>query len=427
MTTTIPRTRWVAFRPLRHRNFTLVFSAAAISNVGTWMETVAVGSLVADRTGQAGWTALVAAATFLPMGLMGPIGGALADRVDRRWFIFGTTMSQTVFAAALTVLSATGHASPGAIAAVVFCAGAMAGLSLAAYQAMLPDLVPREDLLGAVSLGQAQYNLGRIIGPALAGIAIYLGSYTTAFLINTISFAAMLVALVALRLPPTPRDQSGNSLWSSIREGASAARGEPGVATAILMISCVALTVAPFIALVPAMAEVRYDGDSSLTAIFVAAQGAGAVVGSLLLAGFAERYGRHRLLMGGLLVFPGVMLCYAAAPSPVWATIALVAVGGTYVSVLSGLGTVIQLRAPAQLRARMMSLYFLALGVLYPTGAAIQGPIADRIGLGQVTAAGALVLLVVVVFMRIRRPERLDSLDDLDRYPDPARVPAPSE
>src|SRR5688572_13203741 len=130
---------WAAFRPLRHRNFALVWTAALVSNVGTWMETVAVGDLVADRTGEAGWTALVAAAAFLPLGLLGPIGGAIADRVDRRRFMLVTTLIQAACAATLTVLSATGHASPGVVTGVVFVAGCVVGLGFPAYSAMMPD------------------------------------------------------------------------------------------------------------------------------------------------------------------------------------------------------------------------------------------------------------------------------------------------
>jgi MFS family permease len=219
-------------RPFRHRAYLIVWSGAFVSNVGTWMETVAVGDLVASRTGEAGWTALVTAAGFLPMGLMGPIGGAIADRVDRRRFFFVTTLLQSACATTLTLLAAAGAASPGVVAVVVFVAGSVAGIGFPAYQAMLPDLVPTDDLLGAVSLGQAQFNLGRVVGPALAGIAISLGSYTTAFAINTVSFGAMLIALSALRVPPLAHlgDDDGNdgdpggdrsdSVWGRIRTGA---------------------------------------------------------------------------------------------------------------------------------------------------------------------------------------------------------------
>lgn len=411
--------RWAALQPLRHRNFALVWSAALISNVGTWMETVAVGDLVASRTGEAGWTALVAAAAFLPMGLLGPIGGAIADRLDRRRFVFVTTLLQMLCAAALTMLSLTGNASPAAVTAVVFAAGCVAGVGFPAYAAMMPDLVPRDVLLGAVSLSQAQFNLGRVVGPALAGIAIALGSYTWAFAINTISFAAMLAALSALHLPHMPAHDSGGSIRRRIRDGARAARQDPGVNAAILVISVVAVTASPFIALLPAMARVRYDGGSGLTSAFVTSQGIGAVAGALMVPALAQRLGRHRLLMLGLVALPCALILYGLAPTPLLAAVALVLVGATYICVFAGVGTVVQLRAPAHLRARIVSLYFLALGVLYPVGAIAQGPIADRVGLGTVTVGAAVALLAIVLLLKALSPERLRALDDIDAYPSP--------
>jgi len=404
--------RGTALAPLRNRNFALVFAAALISNVGTWMETVAVGDLVANRTGQASWTALVAAAGFLPMGLLGPIGGAVADRLDRRRLVVAMTALQMAFAAGLTLLAATGHASPPAVALMVFGAGCVAGLGFPAYSAMLPDLVPADELLAAVSLTQAQWNLGRVIGPALAGVAIALGSYTAAFAINTISFAAMLVALRALRLAERAPSTDHTSLWSRIRVGARAAGAEPGVRSAIVLISVVALTASPFIALIPAMARVRFDGDSNLTSQFVTAQGVGAVAGAFLLPVLAARFGRVRVLVGSFVALPVALVLYGLAPTVVLATLALVGVGATYMFVFSGIGTVVQLRAPAELRARVLSFYFLALGVLYPVGATLQGPIADHLGLGTVTALSGVTLFGVVAVLRLLRPAALATLAD---------------
>lgn len=433
VTTTTPdeaevaaRPRWVALRPLRHRGFALVWTAALVSNVGTWMETVAVGDLVAGDTGEAGWTALVAAAGFLPMGLMGPLGGAIADRVERRRFVFVTTLLHMLCAATLTTLAATGSASPAAVAVVVLVAGCVAGIGFPAYLAMMPDLVPREDLLGAVALGQAQYNLGRVVGPALAGIVIALGSYTWAFALNTLSFAALLAALSALRVPHLLADDGDRSIWDRMRDGARATRREPGVRSAVLLISIVALTASPFIALIPAMARVRHDGGSELTSVLVTAQGIGAVAGALIVPSLAQRVGRHRLLMVGLVVLPAALVVYGLAPTPLTATLALAGVGAAYINVFSGIGAVVQLRAPAHLRARVTSLYFLFLGTLYPVGSMVQGPIADRVGLGQVTVGGALAMLACVVAVRALRPERLRALDDLDAYPSPLAAPVTS-
>jgi MFS family permease len=303
---------------------------------------------------------------------------------------------------------------------VVLVAGSVAGIGFPAYQAMLPDLVPTEDLLAANSLSQAQFNLGRVIGPALAGLAIAFGSYTTAFALNTVSFGAMLAALVALHLPHRLRPTEDGSIWSRIRSGARASRDEPGVRAAIVFIAVVALTASPFIALLPAMARVRHAGGPALTSIFVTAQGIGAVAGALALPVLAERFGRHRLLLAGFPAVSAALVLYGLAPAPLWAALALAGVGATYISVLSGLGTVVQLRAPAHVRARALSFFFLALGTLCPLGAIVQGPIADRIGLGAVTAVAAIVLLLIVALVRVLRPLWLRALDDLDAYPGPA-------
>jgi MFS family permease len=390
--------------PLRHRNYALVWWAGMVSNVGTWMETVAVGDLVARDTGEAGWTALVAAAGFLPMGLLGPVGGALADRLDRRRMLLAMTATQMAAAVVLTVLAATGNVTPVVLALVVFVAGCVAGLGFPAYSAMLPDLVPPSQLLAGVSLSQAQWNLGRVVGPALAGVAIGFGSYTAAFAVNALSFGVMLVALRALRLPARTRVVDGASLAKRIRVGAAAAWAEPGVRGAIVAVSILALTASPFIALIPAMARVRFDGDPSLTARFVTAQGVGAVAGALLLPALASRFGRFRMLGASFLLLPAALVLYGASPTTGVATAALVLVGAAYLLAFSGLGTVVQLRAPAELRARVLSIYFLALGTLYPIGAAIQGPIADQVGIGQLTMASGCALLVSATVLAVARP-----------------------
>ena len=191
-----------SLRPLRRREFALVWAAALVSNVGSWLQTVAVGVLVTALTGQARWTGLVAAAAFVPIGVLSPVGGAIADRVDRRRMLLGTTIGETVFASLLAALVTTGHATPLGVTVLVLGGGCMTALGFPAYQAILPDLVDREDLLGASSLSMVQYNLGRVVGPALAGVVLVVGSYTWAFALKALSCAAVLVALLAVRLPP---------------------------------------------------------------------------------------------------------------------------------------------------------------------------------------------------------------------------------
>ena len=404
--------RVTSLRPFAQRDFTLVWVAALVSNVGSWMQTVAVGVLITDLTGRAGWTGLVAAAAFLPIGLLSPVGGAIADRVDRRRLLLGTAVVEAGFAAALAVVVASGLTSAALVTLLVLGGGCMMALGLPAFQAILPDLVPREDLLAASSLGLAGYNLGRVVGPALAGLVLAAGSFTWAFVINAASFGAVVLALLIVRIPDLPPSDEQGGIWGRIVTGARAALAEPGCRLSIATIAVTALFLSPFIALVPAIAIKLFDSGETGTSVLITAQGAGAVAGAILLAPAARRWGRRRLLVGNLIVLPLLLAAYGASPNLAVATVAILAVGMAYVGVLSGLGTVVQLRAPATLRARILSLYMVALGVVYPLGAVLQGFLGDRIGLRTVTAGTAALFLALVLVVLARRPALAAGFDD---------------
>ena len=407
-----PKARLASLEPLRYRDYSLIWFAALVSSLGTWLQTVAVGVLIVDLTGQAGWTGLVAAAAFLPIGLLSPVGGAMADRGDRRRWLILTTVGEVVFATALAVLTGTGNINALLLTALVLGGGCMAALGLPAFQAILPDLVPREQLLAATSLGMIQYNLGRVVGPALAGVVLAFGSYTWAFALNAVSFGSVLVAVLAVRLPkPTPSDEEGG-LWTRIRAGARAGMAEPGCRLAILSMSVIAFLLSPFIALVPAVALKLFDSAETGTAVLITGQGVGSVTGALALASLAARHGRRRILVVSLFALPVMLIAYALAPNLAAGAVAIVLVGATYLGVLSGLGTVVQLRAPAKVRARVLSLYMVALGVIYPIGAVVQGFVGDRIGMRTVTAGTAVLFLAIVIALRLFRPGLATALDD---------------
>lgn len=404
-----------SFAPLRNRNFALLWGSSLVSNIGTWMQTVAVGALVTERTGQARWTALVAVAAFLPIGLLAPVGGAVADRTDRRrWLLLGSLM-ETALAAGLTALSATGRASPGLVTLVVFAGGCMAALFYPVQQSLVPDLVGQENVLAASSLSMAQYNLGRVVGPALAAVVIALGSFTLAFAVNAASFLAVTVAVVVLRVPPRPVAEH-DGIWASIKEGARVAWGEPGCRTAIVLIALAAFLVSPFIALIPAKAALIAGGGDKATAAatgaLTTAQGVGAVAGALLLAPVAARFGRRRVVLAAVGGTSAALCLYAVAPSVPAAVAALGLVGMLYVGVLTGLATVVLVRAPAAQRARATSLFFVALGTIYPLGALVQGVVADKAGLATATVGGAVILVAAVVALVVLRPRFVAALDD---------------
>jgi MFS family permease len=395
-----------SLRPLRYRNFAVLWGASLISNIGSWMQTVAVGALVISRTGEASWAVLVAAGAFLPIGLLSPVGGALADRLPRRPVIAAGNLAAGLIAAAIAVLVADGHAGPYALLALVTLQGSASALIGPFSQAILPDLVPRSEFLAASSLNAAQWNAGRIVGPALAGATVAAFGFAASFTANALSFLAVVVALLFVRLGPPPGSKVG--LVSSMRAGLRAAWAQPSCRAATIAIATVAFLAAPFIALVPAVAlSLTHGGASAVagaTAALTTAQGAGAVVGALVLPPLAVRIGRGPALAWSLALLPVALIGYGAARSLWLAVAALFVVGLVYMGVLSGLQTAAQLHAPAAYRGRVLSFFLVALGVAYPIGALAQGPVANHIGVGWTTAIAALALGLICILVAWRSP-----------------------
>jgi MFS family permease len=415
-----------ALAPLRRRDFTLLWSGSLVSNVGSWMQTVAVGALVTANTGRYTWTVIVAAGAFLPIGVLSPIGGALADRLERRRWIAIGNLIEALLAAVLALLVYAGRSGPVPLTLVVVGQGCVSALLFPFQTAILPDLVPRDELLAAASLNSAQFNMGRVVGPLLAGITVAAFGYGMAFVANALSFLAVVVAVIFIHLPPPP-EVGAVGLWSTIREGAAAARREPGCKAAIGLIAVVALLASPFIALVPAVARSLSDGSkaavATATAVLTTAQGIGAVTGALAVAPLALRFGRGRVLVGQLFAVCGALVAYALSPNLATAAVTLTVVGGIYIGILSGLQTVVQLQAPERYRGRILSLYLVALGVLYPIGSLIQGPLADAVGLRVTTTVAPLVLFVFLLVVAAGRRQVLAILGQDRALPVPVVGP----
>jgi MFS family permease len=390
--------------PLRHRAFAMFWAAAFVSNIGTWMETVALASEITESTGRSVWAAVIAAAGFVPTAFLGPLGGALADRRSRRAVLMITTAFQVAVAVTLAVLFLDGTPSPATVTALVFVNGCAAALGFPAYQAMIPDLVPAEELVAAVGLGSAQFNLGRVIGPALAGVVIALGGVSLALMVNAASFFAVLGVLAVLRLPRRVAPHDGTGVIAAIVSGARVVRAEPALWLGLQMLMVVSFVVGPFIALVAAMATQVHGGDAGTTSLLVTAQGAGAVVTALSLAPVTARLGVRRVVGGSLVAQVPCLVAYGIAPTPWLAAGAVAVLSGVYIAAIISASAIAQQRAPKAFRGRVLSLNMLTLGAMYPVGALLQGWLADAVGLRSVTVGSAVVLALVLVAVRVGRP-----------------------
>jgi len=405
------RRRFKALAPFRHPAYARLWTGAFVSNIGTWMETLALGTYVQHVTHQAAWTGTIAAAGFVPIAFFGPLGGALADRFPRKLLLMGTTLVQTALAILLTILFATGEPTAPILAVIVFANGICAGLGFPAFQAILPDLVPIEDLPGAIALSSAQYNLGRVVGPALAGVVISVGGYAWAEGVNAFSFLAVIAVLLTLDLPKPGAHARDEKLFRSIVHGFRFVRREPGLRVNASAMCLNTFLAAPFIALVPAMAQDVLHRGSSGTAILITVQGIGAVIMAFSLGNLVHKYGPRHLLLGLMATLPFALAAYAYAPDLVVSAATILVVGGLYLGALSTFSTIAQTRAPAAIRGRVLAVNTMILGSLYPLGAVIQGKIADSIGLRATTFGAAALMIIVLGVTRLVRPGITGALD----------------
>ncbi|PTL77100.1 MFS transporter [Vitiosangium sp. GDMCC 1.1324] len=417
--------RFSSLRAFGHRDFVHVWSGALVSNIGTWMETLALGVFVTTVTGRAEATGTIAALTYLPAVVLSPVGGALADRFDRRTYLAVGTVVQSLLAAILTVLAFTGRLTVPAVAVISFLNGCTNTLVNPAFAALISQVVPPEDLHSAVSLNSAQYNLGRIIGPALAAVVLATGGPAWALLVNTLSFLAVLAALSRVRSQGRVGSQTPEDLWPGICRGARVARGDAGISLIMVGTLFVSALVAPFIALVPVFAIRVFNQGAAATSLLVTAQGVGAVCAAMMLGPLVERFGRRRLLEWCLLLIGPVAALYWLAPTLHLAALAIVGLGALYMASLTGLNTSSQLRVPRELQARISSLYSMMIGVGYTVGVWLQGVLADRVGVRFITVTCAVLFLALVLTLRLLRPRAFEATEAPSEFYRPGS-PSPS-
>ena len=373
------------------------------------MEIVAIGSLLARDTARARDLGILAAAGFLPTAVFAPIGGAISDRVARKPFLLITLGFDTALAIVLAVLLGTGRWTPGLLWAIVFVEGCSGSLSLPNRGALMPELVPAEDLPAAVGLGSISWNGGRVIGPLLAGVVIAAFSTTWAVVINAISFVLMLIAVCFIVLPKRQPKTATGGLLRQLGEAARHIRRSRTSTFALVSIMGLALSAGPFIGLLPIVAHNVFRGGAGTTSIFVTAQGLGAIIGALIVPKLSGRWGRQRTLLIGFASLAPALVVYATAPLMAIAAAALVVVGGGYFCVLVSGQAILQMDAPTHLRARVLALFSIALGLPYVVAVTVHGFVGDAWGLRQthlvmaaITAVTGVMLAMVVA--RAPRP-----------------------
>ncbi len=367
------------------------------------MQTSALGYYVAEATERASWSAVIAAAEFVPTAVLAPVGGALADRWSRKRLLLSGTLVQGLLAGVLTALMVLGDPGAPLIAVYALANGVVWALAFPAMQTILPDLVPPEDLTAAIGLSSANWNMGRVIGPALGGIVYRYAGIEWVLGVNAVSFLAVVVAIAPLDLPTVARRVT-EPILSSIRAGWRFVRDEPGLRMTVQAMCLNTLLAAAFIGLIPAVVVKVFHETKGWNAAFITAQGLGAVVTGVALGAVADRLGVRRLMVASLVLLPGALCLYGLAPTPWLAVPAIFVVGMLYFAALQSFTTIAQRRAPSELRGRVLSLNNVVLGSLYPIGLLTQGALGDAVGLRWVTVGGAVAMWVALLVVRVARP-----------------------
>jgi MFS family permease len=384
------------FRSLRIRNYRLYFLGQIVSLTGTWMQTVALGWLVYEITGSPTQIGTVTAVQFIPV-LLGSIhGGLLADRFDKRKLMICTQVAFTVQSAALTVLALTGTATLPWLYVISFVLGAITTVDNPARQAFVSEMVGRDELTNAVGLNSAIFNSARIIGPAIAGVLITLIGTTACFLINTLSFFAVIAALVAMRPDELFRSPPPARAKGQLKAGLLYAWRQPTIRLTLSMMAVIGTLAMNFLVVMPVLAKQVFHGNAGTYGFMTAVMGVGSLGGSLLAA--SRRNVSVRLLVVGATGFGVTMLLAAIAPT---LALELVALAGTGIATMTFLATAnatVQLTSVPEMRGRVMSIYMLLFLGTTPIGSPIMGWISARFGARWSLVVGGVSCFVAASF-----------------------------
>jgi len=376
--------------------FRIFLFGVFVSNVGSWMQVTAQGWLVLRLTGSAGLLGLVAFAGSAPALVLTLYAGALADSIDQRRLLLWTQVALGALAAALALLVQADAVVFWHVLVLAILAGVANALASPAFQAIVPALVERDALGNAIALNSAQFNLGRIVGPAVAGILIGTVGEAVNFWLNAASFAAVIVALMAIRLPSQAAIVHAKaSLWTNLGEAFDYVRQRRTLVALLLLASAPAVLVLPYLALLPLFAQKLGIGAGGL-GLLTASIGIGALAGALGVAFFRGEGASGRTLAVGLTVMAVAVAAFALSQVVAVTCLALAALGAAQVAYYTSTNTLVQLLSPARLRGRILSFYVLTSIGISPLGSLAAGAVAEAVGAPATLAAGGVLTLVAL-------------------------------
>ncbi|HKD79284.1 MAG TPA: MFS transporter [Candidatus Angelobacter sp.] len=395
-------------RALRHRDFRLFWTGNFLSNIGTWMQNIAQGWLVLKLTNSAFWLGVVGFSSSIPILFFALIGGVIADHVNKRKLLMITQSAMMIFAFTLAALTWLHHIDVYTIVLLALGTGIAMSLNTPGYQALVPRLLPREDLTNGIALNSAQFNMSRVIGPTLGGFAMALVGEAGNFFLNGLSFLAVLVALTRINYHEPPSESEGDLLWApradgngaprtngiwaariggirtpraghfwqKIKEGFTYVRAHAAMSSLILVVAIGSLLAIPYLTFVPYFArDVLGTGEPGL-GMLMACSGAGAFLGAITIASLTRIRRRGRFVVRFAALFYLSIIAFTFSRNFYLSGFFLALAGYCMIISVATINSLLQHLAADHMRGRVMSIYSTAFLGLPPIGCLIAGSLA---------------------------------------------------
>ena len=400
-------------RALRHRNYQLFFGGQLISLTGTWMQSVAQAWLIYRLTNSAVLLGFVGFASQIPVFLLAPVGGAVADRYNRHRILVATQTVSMLLAFALAALTLTGRIQEWHIFVFAAMLGVVNAFNIPAQSAFVVDMVGREDLVNAIALNSSMVNGARIAGPAVAGILVAAIGEGWCFLVNAVSYVAVIACLLMMSLTPHRRVPLPGSALASIVEGFRFVARTAPVRALLLLLGLISLMGMPYAVLMPIFADRILHGGASGLGLLMGASGLGALFGALSLAARRGIRGLGRWVAFSSAAFGASIILFSMSRSFWLSALLLLPAGFAMMVEMASSNTLIQAMVPDALRGRVMAVYSMMFMGMAPIGALLAGVLAERLGAPETVALGGAVCIVGAAVFALRLPVLRDEAREI--------------
>jgi MFS family permease len=401
-----PLSSGTAISALRHRTFRIVFFGAFASNIGTWMQNVVLGAYAYDITRSSTFVGVIIFAQLGPALLLAMVGGLIADKVDRKKFLIILSLEQLLFSLVLAAVVRSASPSHVLLVATVVMVGVGSAMFGPAYSAILPALVRRSDLPGAISLNSAQMNASRVIGPVIGGVAFHYIGPAWVFVGNAATYLFVVAALLVVTLPMAPQATQHASRWRELTAGITTARADRVVGRCLVTVFVFSLLALAFIGQMPVVAahNLGIDPTSANYGLLYACFGTGALIGAISIGTVFARTSKAMIVRVCLLGYAAALTAFALLRTALPAYFVVAVVGAFYFAFITALNTALQSRLGDAVRGRVMALWIMGFGGTVALGNLLVGPVVSSVGITDVLIFGAGVALALAWYADVRVP-----------------------